>query len=99
MLEGPGTFMEVRKLLPLLTNPGGEEPSFHVVSPSLPGFGFSEGPKTQGFGASQYAEVCHKLMLELGYNEYVTQGGDVYVLTALLPLLGANALLHCPGDI
>ncbi|KAF8194144.1 Alpha/Beta hydrolase protein [Pholiota molesta] len=43
---------------------------------SLPGYGFSEAPKTKGFGPHQYAEVGNKLMLALGYNEYVTQGGD-----------------------
>ena len=75
-MTGPGTFMEVRKLLPLLTSADGDGPSFHIVAPSLPGFGFSEGLKTQGFLAPQYAETFHKLMLDLGYDEYVTQGGD-----------------------
>jgi len=63
-----------------------------VVAPSLPNFGFSDGVKKPGFNLEKYAEVCHKLMLQLGYNEYgksspsivislsytmiVTQGGD-----------------------
>ncbi|CAL1713413.1 unnamed protein product [Somion occarium] len=72
----PGHFMEVAKLLPLLTAVAPDQPSFHVVAFSLPGFGFSEAPKEKGFAISQYAEVGHKLMLALGYNEYVTQGGD-----------------------
>ncbi|KAN0088174.1 Alpha/Beta hydrolase fold [Tylopilus felleus] len=72
----PGSFYEVRKLLPLLTESSPEYPSFHVVAPSLPGYGFSEAPRKQGFSKKQYAEVCHKLMLALGYDEYVTQGGD-----------------------
>ncbi len=71
---GPGSFIEVLQILPLLSKPGG--PAFHIVAPSLPNYGFSEGPKKRGFGAKQYAETCHKLMLQLGYNEYVTQGGD-----------------------
>ncbi|KAI6712087.1 hypothetical protein PZA11_007393 [Diplocarpon coronariae] len=70
----PGSFFEVYKILDLLSKPGG--PAFHIVAPSLPNFGFSEGPKKRGFAAAQYAETCHKLMLCLGYNEYVTQGGD-----------------------
>ncbi|KAH8671981.1 putative epoxide hydrolase [Tricladium varicosporioides] len=70
----PGSFLEVVPILPLLAAPGG--PAFHIVAPSLPNFGFSSGVKTRGFGAKQYAETCHKLMLSLGYNEYVTQGGD-----------------------
>ncbi|KZP29214.1 alpha/beta-hydrolase [Athelia psychrophila] len=72
----PGNFLEVRKLLPLLTDPSPDHPSFHVVGFSLPGFGFSEAPSKKGFGTTQYAEVGNKIMLALGYNEYVTQGGD-----------------------
>ena len=59
------------KILPLLTTPdNGSSPSFHVVAVGLPGYGFSEGAKTKGFGVGKYAEVGHKLMLSLGYNEY-----------------------------
>lgn len=70
----PGSFIEVQHILPLLAQGGG--PAFHIVAPSLPNYGFSEGVKKRGFGIAQYAESCHKLMLKLGYNEYVTQGGD-----------------------
>jgi len=42
----------------------------------LPGFGFSDAPRKPGFDIPQFAEVGNKLMLALGYNEYVTQGGD-----------------------
>ncbi|VDB88840.1 unnamed protein product [Peniophora sp. CBMAI 1063] len=74
----PGSFLEVEKILPLLTAPTDEEaPAFHVVAPSLPGFGFSEGPHQPGFHHAQMAEICHNLMLALGYEQYVTQGGDV----------------------
>lgn len=48
--------------------------AFHVVAPSLPNFGWSEGVKKKGFGLKQYATVCHELMKELGYETYVTQG-------------------------
>ncbi|KAH8077024.1 alpha/beta-hydrolase [Cristinia sonorae] len=72
----PGHFLEVSKLLPLLTSDTGDDPKFHVVALSLPGFGFSEAPKKKAFMMSHYAEVGHKLMLALGYNEYVIQGGD-----------------------
>ncbi|TCD68987.1 hypothetical protein EIP91_009209 [Steccherinum ochraceum] len=71
----PGSFLEVSKILPLLTSTG-EHPSFHVVALSLPGFGFSEGAQKTGFRIAQYAEVGHKLMLALGYNTYAVQGGD-----------------------
>ncbi|KAL0569709.1 hypothetical protein V5O48_012248, partial [Marasmius crinis-equi] len=72
----PGCFLEVRKILPLLTTVKEGQVSFDVVAFSLPGFGFSEGPKKKGFSANNYAEVGHKLMLALGYKEYVVQGGD-----------------------
>ncbi|KAF8509175.1 alpha/beta-hydrolase [Hysterangium stoloniferum] len=71
----PGSFLEVSKVLPLLTAPVSDgSPRFHVVALSLPGFGFSEGPKKKGFSIRQYAEVGHKLMQTLGYKEY---GGDL----------------------
>lgn len=78
---GPGSFLEVSKLIPHLTSSSksqnsaddGEYPVFDVVAPSLPNFGFSSESKNRGFGLDQYAEVCHKLMLKLGYNEYGMQ--------------------------
>ncbi|KAJ6455409.1 Alpha/Beta hydrolase protein [Mycena sanguinolenta] len=73
----PGNFLEVRKILPLLVESSPDHPSFHVVALGIPGYGWSEAPKTRGFRLDQYAEVGHKLMLALGYNEYVTQGGDL----------------------
>ncbi|KAG0694535.1 Alpha/Beta hydrolase protein [Suillus ampliporus] len=70
------SFLEVRMILSLLTASSPKHPSFHVVALSLPGFLFSEAPHTQGFALHQYAKVAHKLMVALGHNEYVTQGGD-----------------------
>ena len=55
--QGPGSFIEVRKILPLLTQASSEHPSFHVVAVGLPGFGFSTAPKKKGFALVQYAEV------------------------------------------
>lgn len=54
---GPGHFLEVQKILPLLTAASPSHPSFHVVALSLPGFGFSEAPRKRGFKGAQYAEV------------------------------------------
>jgi pimeloyl-ACP methyl ester carboxylesterase len=71
----PGSFIEVKKLLPLLRG-NADSPAFHVVAPSLPNFGFSGGVTKAGFNLEKYAEVCHKLMLSLGFDKYVTQGGD-----------------------
>ncbi|KAJ3516693.1 hypothetical protein NLJ89_g961 [Agrocybe chaxingu] len=72
----PGSFYEVKKILPLLVESSPNHPSFHVIAFSLPGYGFSEAPKKPGFAIKQYAEIGNKLMLALGYDEYVTQGGD-----------------------
>ncbi|KAJ6261490.1 hypothetical protein Dda_4160 [Drechslerella dactyloides] len=71
----PGNFLEVLKLLPLLTE-GKDGPYFDVVAPSLVDFGFTDSAKKVGFNTSKHAELYHKLMAKLGYPEYVTQGGD-----------------------
>ncbi|THV49241.1 hypothetical protein BGAL_0205g00190 [Botrytis galanthina] len=75
----PGSFLEVLKILPHLQSPASTSsphPSFHIVAPSLPNFGFSSGVKKRGFAMVQYAETLNKLMIKLGYDEYVTQAGD-----------------------
>ena len=73
----PGSFIEATKVAQELSSPtDAKAPAFHFVAPSLPNFGFSEAPRKKGFAVAQYAETVHKLMLKLGYTEYVTQGGD-----------------------
>lgn len=47
---------------------------FHVVAPSLPGFGFSAAPRKKGFGILEMAKTVNDLMLKLGYRKYVAQG-------------------------
>ncbi len=71
----PGSFLEMMKIIPLLT----EDPelSFDLVIPSIPGFGFSGKVHHPGCNSSFVAEIWHQLMLELGYNRYGTQGGDI----------------------
>lgn len=71
----PGSYIEVLKILPAL-HQSANGVSFHVVAPSLPNFGWSQGPMRTGFGLREYAETCHRLMRALGYEQYVTQGGD-----------------------
>lgn len=85
----PGSFDEVHKMLPMLLDGGQDHPSFDVVSPSMPNYGFSSFVRQPGFGTRQVAEVFQKLMVEvLGYPEYVTQGGDVgYAVTRYLGFL------------
>ncbi|KAI0533930.1 microsomal epoxide hydrolase [Xylaria digitata] len=73
----PGSFLEATKIITPLAEPeDASQPAFHVVAPSLAGYGFSEGPRKRGFALDQHGEIFHKLMLRLGYEEYATQGGD-----------------------
>ncbi|OJI97565.1 hypothetical protein ASPVEDRAFT_59247 [Aspergillus versicolor CBS 583.65] len=73
----PGSFLESLKLIPLLSEPDDpERQPFHVVVPSLPGYGFSSYSRKSGFGLEQHAECFANLMKKLGYSEYVCQGGD-----------------------
>jgi len=76
----PGSFLECKKVLPMLTDPtnhgGSEKDAFHVICPSIPGYGFSEAPHKSGFNAEEAAFVFIKLMNTLGYKQYLVQGGD-----------------------
>ncbi|KAH6658664.1 Alpha/Beta hydrolase protein [Truncatella angustata] len=85
----PGSYDEIEKMLPLLLDGGKDHPSFDVVAPSMPNYGFSSRVRQPGFGTRATAEVFQKLMVNvLGYHEYVTQGGDVgYAVTRYLGFL------------
>ena len=76
----PGSIVEFHKVIEPLTNPtsfGGEaSDAFHVVAPSLPGYGFSAKPTEPGWGVEKIGEVFAALMARLGYSRYVAQGGD-----------------------
>ena len=71
----PGSFLEMMKLIPLLT----EDPyfSFDLVIPSIPGFGFSDKIVQPGCNSEFVADIWHLLMTELGYTRYGAQGGDI----------------------
>ena len=77
----PGSFAEFEKIIPLLTDPeahgGDPEDAFSVVVPSLPGYGFSSAPQTNGIGSRAIAGIWNQLMTLLGYDRYGTQGGDI----------------------
>ena len=76
----PGSIMEFYKIIPLLADPtnygGDAADAFHVVAPSIPGYGFSDKPTGRGYGPEKMAEIIGKLMERLGYDRYGTQGGD-----------------------
>jgi hypothetical protein len=60
-------------VIPLLTEPSDGRQAFHVVAPSIPGYGFSDYSKKVGFGLEQHARCFAILMKKLGYKKYVCQ--------------------------
>jgi pimeloyl-ACP methyl ester carboxylesterase len=76
----PGSVFEILKAIGPLTDPtshgGRAEEAFHVVIPSMPGYGFSGKPTSPGWGPDHIARVWAELMKRLGYTSYVAQGGD-----------------------
>ena len=76
----PGSVVEFHKVIDPLVDPvahgGNAEDAFHVICPSLPGYGFSDKPTQTGWGVEKIAEVWNELMLRLGYESYLAQGGD-----------------------
>ena len=76
----PGSVFEQIKLIGPLTDPtahgGRAEDAFHVVIPSLPGFGFSSRPTETGWGVERVGRAWDVLMKRLGYTRYLAQGGD-----------------------
>jgi pimeloyl-ACP methyl ester carboxylesterase len=76
----PGSIIEQLKIIGPLTNPtahgGSASDAFHLVIPSMPGFGFSGRPKDKGWNPDRIAHAWAELMKRLGYSRYVAQGGD-----------------------
>ena len=76
----PGSIIEQLKLIDRLTDPtahgGSASDAFHVVIPSMPGYGFSGKPTSTGWGPERMGRAWAELMNRLGYDRYVAQGGD-----------------------
>ena len=76
----PGSVVEFHKVIEPLADPtahgGNTEDAFHVVVPSLPGYGFSGKPEVTGWGIEKIADIWGALMARLGYDHYFAQGGD-----------------------
>jgi pimeloyl-ACP methyl ester carboxylesterase len=89
----PGSTIEQLKIIEPLTNPtahgGSAEDAFHVVIPSMPGYGFSGKPTTPGWGPERIARAWDTLMKRLGYQRYAAQGGDWGAL--ILDMMGVQA--------
>jgi pimeloyl-ACP methyl ester carboxylesterase len=95
----PGSIVEFHKVIEPLVDPaahgGDAADAFHVICPSLPGFGFSSKPNTTGWGVDRIAATWAKLMARLGYARYGAQGGDWG--SAVTSSLGAQDPGHCAG--
>jgi len=76
----PGSVVEMLSAIPLLSDPtahGGDAgDAFHLVVPSIPGYGFSDRPSSPGWDPEHIARAWVELMKRLGYNRFVAQGGD-----------------------
>ncbi len=76
----PGSIIEQLKIIDPLTNPtahgGTASDAFHLVIPSMPGYGFSAKPTATGWGPERMGRAWAELMKRLGYTRYVAQGGD-----------------------
>jgi pimeloyl-ACP methyl ester carboxylesterase len=95
----PGSVAEFLKVVRPLSDPashgGDAKDAFHVVAPSLPGYGFSDKPKQTGWGVERIGRAWAQLMPRLGYDRYVAQGGDwgSMVTTAI----AQQDAEHCAG--
>jgi epoxide hydrolase len=90
----PGSIIEFSKVIEPLTDPAGHggDPAdaFHLVCPSLPGYGFSGKPAVPGWDVHRIASAWAQLMARLGYSRYGAQGGD-WGSTVTMALAGVDA--------
>lgn len=109
----PGSIVEFHKVIEPLTNPtdhgADASDAFHVVAPSLPGYGFSGKPAATGWGVEKIGTTFAELMARLGHDRYVAQGGDWG--SAITHAVGSLDADHCaaihmtlamgarPGDV
>ena len=95
----PGSVLEFRDVIGPLTDPVAhgrkEADAFHLVIPSMPGFGFSDKPDATGWGISRIADAWIELMDRLGYERWAAQGGDWG--SAVTEAIGRKAPAGCVG--
>lgn len=95
----PGSIVEFQKAIGPLTDPtahgGDASDAFHVVCPSLPGYGFSDKPKTTGMSVDKIGGLWAQLMARLGYDRYAAQGGDWGAMVT--SAIGMQDTEHCLG--
>ena len=93
----PGSIVEFQKVLGPLSDPtahgGSADDAFHIVCPTLPGFGYSGKPAATGWNIEKIAEAWDTLMVGIGYDSYFAQGGDWgSIVTAMI---GVQNKGHC----
>ena len=95
----PGSVIEFHKVIDALADPtghgGSAEDAFHVVAPSLPGYGFSGKPTATGTDVEAIGRMGGKLMARLGYDQYFAQGGDWGSI--ITQSMGQTETEHCQG--
>jgi pimeloyl-ACP methyl ester carboxylesterase len=95
----PGSVVEFLKVIGPLTDPAAhnaaDAPAYHLVIPSLPGFGWSGKPTETGWGLEKIADVWATLMARLGYDSYFAQGGDWG--SGVTTAIGRADPEHCAG--
>ena len=95
----PGSVVEFLKVVGPLTDPashgGSASDAFHLVLPTIPGYGFSDKPAETGWGVDHVAQAWSALMARLGYERYFAQGGDWGA--AITAAIGATDTQHCMG--
>ncbi len=95
----PGSIVEFSKVIVPLCDPaahgGSADDAFHLVLPSIPGYGFSDKPAQTGWGIERVAQAWSALMARLGYERYFAQGGDWGA--AITAAIGAQDPAHCMG--
>jgi pimeloyl-ACP methyl ester carboxylesterase len=94
----PGSIIELLKVIEPLTNPtahgAAAADAFHLVLPTMPGYGYSGKPTSTGWNPARIARAFHSLMLRLGYPSYVSQGGDWgAIISQVLALQSPEGLL------
>jgi pimeloyl-ACP methyl ester carboxylesterase len=91
----PGSVVEFLGSIQALTQPEDPKDAFHLVLPTIPGYGFSDKPKQTGWGVPRVAAAWAKLMARLGYSRYGAQGGDWGA--AITVSLGQQDAAHLVG--
>ena len=74
----PGSIQEFLKIIPIIQK--NSDVPVDIICPALPGFGFSDKPKETGMDSKQIAILQHELLMALGYDKYIVQGGDLSLI-------------------